>query len=58
MVAGIVFFSLLTANVAAYFVEAGEAKTEGDLEVKIDLILRRLDELEEKIGRTPPDASI
>lgn len=57
MVAGIVFFSLLTANIAAYFVESGESKTETDLEGKIDLILRRLDELEDKINRTPPDAS-
>ena len=46
MVIGIVFYSILTANVAAYFVGSKEEKTEVDTQAKLDLILKRLDDLE------------
>ncbi len=46
MIIGIVFYSILTANIAAYFVEAKEARHGADMDAKLDLILRRLDALE------------
>jgi voltage-gated potassium channel len=53
MIIGIVFYSILTANIAAYFVESKEAKGEADLEAKVDMLLQhqtvllqRLDTLE------------
>ena len=59
MVIGIVFYSILTANIAAYFVETKEAKSEPGLEAKVDLLLQqqiallqRLDALETGQART------
>jgi len=46
MMIGIVFYSILTANIAAYFVESKEARHGADIEAKLDLILQRLDALE------------
>lgn len=55
MVTGIVFFSLLTANIAAYFVESKEDKDEARLEEKIDLLLQRLDRLESRLLSSATD---
>jgi voltage-gated potassium channel len=41
MIVGIVFYSILTANIAAYFVEAKGAKSEADLDAKVDLLLQQ-----------------
>jgi voltage-gated potassium channel len=46
MLAGITFYSILTANVAAYFVESNQDDSRAELEGKLDLVLERLSELE------------
>jgi voltage-gated potassium channel len=49
MVLGIAFFGVLTANVAAFFVERGQADVEAEVvasDAKLDEILRKLEELE------------
>jgi len=46
MLTGIVFYSILTANMAAFFVESDEVPEEKRIEEKLDLILKRLDALE------------
>lgn len=50
MLTGIVFYSILTANIAAYFVESKENKTDQQLSDKLDLILQRLAVLETSIS--------
>ncbi|MDY6866233.1 MAG: potassium channel family protein [Halobacteriota archaeon] len=52
MIIGIGFVSVLTANIASYFVEKDREKTEGLKRDKVDdvqLILERLDELSKKL---------
>ncbi len=46
MVVGIAFYGLLTANIAAYFVEEDDDEDDKQLHAKLDLILARLDSLE------------
>ncbi len=46
MLAGIAFYSILTANIAAFFVGADDEHANKDMELKLDLILRRLDLIE------------
>lgn len=53
MVLGICFFGILTANIAAYFVESSEARENAGLEEKLDLILQRLDAMEAAMGGSP-----
>jgi voltage-gated potassium channel len=53
MVTGIAFFGILTANVAAYFVESKEAVPNAELERKLDLVLERLAAIEAQ--STPPE---
>jgi voltage-gated potassium channel len=48
MLVGIVLFGVLTAGVAAYFVERVEEEEEREQDDKIDLVLKRLDEQEER----------
>lgn len=48
MLVGIVLFGVLTAGVAAYFVERVEERDEGEQTHKLDLVLKRLDEQEER----------
>lgn len=49
MVAGIVFYSILTANVAAYFVESSTAKEEASLEDRISQLTEQVARLEAAI---------
>ena len=51
MLTGIVFYSILTANMAAFFVESNEASDDKRVEEKLDLILKRLDAIEAALGR-------
>ena len=55
MLVGIVFYSILTANLAAYFVqsESNESTEQKRVEEKLDLILKRLDALEARDYREP-----
>jgi voltage-gated potassium channel len=46
MVMGIAFFGILTANVAAYFVESKEADANAELQHKLDQVLERLAAIE------------
>ena len=46
MVTGIAFFGILTANVAAFFVESKEADTNAELQHKLDQIIERLAAIE------------
>lgn len=48
MLVGIALFGVLTATVAAYFVEKAEEEEEQEQTDKLDLILKRLDEREER----------
>jgi voltage-gated potassium channel len=48
MLVGIILFGVLTAGVAAYFVERVEERDEGEQTHKLDLVLKRLDEQEER----------
>lgn len=48
MLVGIALFGVLTAGVAAYFVERSEEEEEKERDDKIDLILERLDEQEKR----------
>ncbi len=48
MLVGIVLFGVLTAGVAAYFVERVEEQDEKVQTDKLDLVLKRLDEQEER----------
>jgi voltage-gated potassium channel len=48
MLVGIVFYSILTANLAAYFVEAESDKSDAELQGKLDIIIQRLDALEKQ----------
>jgi voltage-gated potassium channel len=60
MLAGITFYSILTANVAAYFVESNQDDSRAEVDAKLDLVLERLRELEValKIGeRIESDSS-
>lgn len=51
MVAGITLFGLLTANIASFFIERSTEETRpDDVTVRLDEILRRLTELEHKLG--------
>jgi voltage-gated potassium channel len=51
MVAGIALFGILTANVAAFFVEShGQQETDATSE-KLDEVLRRLAALEDELRR-------
>ena len=52
MFAGIAFYSILTANVAAFFVEADEKHSNRELEEKLDTIIQRLNSLEASINTT------
>lgn len=54
MLTGIVFYSILTANLAAFFVELDEASEQKELREKLDLILARLDAME---AREPQEVS-
>ena len=49
MVSGIALFGVLTANVAAFFVEQDQGSD--PLVAKLDEVLRRLDRLEEQLER-------
>ncbi|MGI8589371.1 MAG: potassium channel family protein [Chloroflexia bacterium] len=51
MLVGIVFFSILTANLAAYFVEGGKKDDKASLENKLDTLLARLEVLEDSLAR-------
>jgi voltage-gated potassium channel len=56
MVAGIIFFGILTANIAAYFVESKESSVYEHMENKLDEVLRRLDSIEaSQAERTEPE---
>lgn len=46
MILRAVFYSILTANMAAYFVESKEARHRAGIEAKLGLSLQRLDALE------------
>jgi voltage-gated potassium channel len=46
MIMGIAFFGILTANVAAYFVETKEESSNAELERKLDQVLQRLSTIE------------
>jgi voltage-gated potassium channel len=46
MLIGIVFFGILTANIAAYFVESNDQGSIDALNEKLDLVLGRLDAME------------
>jgi voltage-gated potassium channel len=48
MLVGIALFGVLTAGIAAYFVERAEEEEESEQAEKIDRILKRLDEQEER----------
>ena len=48
MLAGIALFGVLTANIAAFFVEQDQERD--PLIIKVDEVLRRLDRLEERLG--------
>ena len=54
MIAGIALFGVLTANIAAFFVEQDVHEDRDPLIEKLDEVLRRLDRLEER--RTDDDA--
>jgi hypothetical protein len=49
MVAGIVMFGVITASIAAYFVEQ---KAEQDLAGRLDRVLERLDAIEARLSQT------
>ena len=53
MLTGIVFYGILTANLAAHFVSSTDDREIAALHRKLDTILQRLDELEH--GVQPPD---
>lgn len=53
MIVGISFFGILTANIAAYFVEAKESGDKASLERKLDEVLERLAALEAGIASQP-----
>ncbi len=54
MISGIALFGVLTANIAAFFVErTTEGDDEREVSAKLDEILRRLDLLEQRNGDRP-----
>jgi voltage-gated potassium channel len=53
MVSGIALFGIITASIAAYFVEQKTEHEQGDLASRMDLILERLEAIE---SRLPVDA--
>jgi hypothetical protein len=50
MVAGIAMFGVVTASIAAYFVEQ---RAEQDLASRLDQLLERLDRLEARLAAEP-----
>jgi voltage-gated potassium channel len=51
MVTGIALFGVLTANIAAFFIEA-DRPTDGSVSAKLDEVLHRLQAIEERMA--PP----
>jgi voltage-gated potassium channel len=49
MVSGIALFGIITASIAAYFVEQKTEHEQGDLASRMDLILERLETIESRL---------
>jgi voltage-gated potassium channel len=50
MLVGIAFYGLLTANIAAFFVEAGEEKKDAELAGKIEILISEIAELKGSVA--------
>jgi voltage-gated potassium channel len=50
MVSGIALFGIITASIAAYFVEQKADQQDQDLAARLDRILERLDAIEAKLA--------